>query len=568
VTDIVHVVWATSRTDVAARGYWDQALLIDLLERACWTPAHALHYEQVIGFDHLPDGQGAVVVVPGRMEPTADWLADRVAMLPWALVIVTSDEEGTFPWRVLRNLDHPQLAVWVQTPHPELHHDADGFLPVGYPTGLREAAEQLVSAGDRPLAWSFAGQITHARRRQMVAAARDAAGDGLLLETDRFADGMPQGAYWGTLADTQVAPCPGGPVTPDTFRVWEALHLGAVPLIDTEAGERAGMAGYWDLLLRGYERAPVPHVDAWPELPAWVDAATGAWPTSANLAGAWWIGYQRHLAYALDDTVRRLAQLDAEPTSLRDLITVVVPTSPVPGNPSTRHLVATLLSATVAGLQDCEVIVTCDGVREEQRHLAEPYAHAVHQLVTDATHHWPNVLPVVHGTHQHQARMLADALRLVRTPLVLYLEHDTPLEGTIPWEQLARTLLNTDNAAGTNVANLVRFHHEAQVLDEHRYLMPDTGPQLVGPDGLLLERCQQWSQRPHLARADYYRRILADHFDPDERHMIEDRMHSVLQTGHWTDHRVWMYAEPEAERGIRRSHHLDARGAEPKWVDT
>jgi hypothetical protein len=117
-------------------------------------------------------------------------------------------------------------------------------------------------------------------------------------------------------------------------------------------------------------------------------------------------------------------------------------------------------------------------------------------------------------------------------------------------------------------ANLVRFHHEAQVLDEHRHLMPAPGPETVG--GVELWRCGQWSQRPHLASADYYRRIIGDYFGEDERFMIEDRMHSILEVAlnedRWDDHRLWMYHEP-GPVGIRHSRHLDARGRQPKWVD-
>jgi hypothetical protein len=240
-----------------------------------------------------------------------------------------------------------------------------------------------------------------------------------------------------------------------------------------------------------------------------------------------------------------------------ELVTVVVPTSPVPGNPDLGHLLATLHSIVDAGLGGCEIIITADGVRPEQAHLAERYYQAVQQLVTEAMHRWPRVLPVVHTSHQHQARMLRQALPLLRTPLVLYAEHDCPIDPGIQWGPLVEVLLQGH-------ANLVRFHHEDHVLAEHAYLMPDPAPVELG--GLHLQRCRQWSQRPHLARADYYQRVLAEHFDPEDRWMIEDKMHGVLQNTDWDQHRVWLYAEPGAH-GIRYSRHLDARGEEPKWVD-
>ena len=553
---MIPVVWACRRDDVAARGYWDQTMITDLFDRVLWRPALGYEFTHLIGFDRVTPGEGAVVVVPARMEPDADWLNVQMADLPWCVVVLSSDEEARFPWT---DLDHPNMRIWVQTPHPGVHQGADGFLPVGYTPPTRDVTA-LEDDADRKLDWVFAGQVTHRRRQELHRVLLDIGSDGLLLATDEFAGGMPQEAFISTLCDAKVAPCPAGPVNPDTFRLWEALQAGCVPVLDPVAGEKEGLERYWDVLFAG-DMPPFPIVDEWDEFPALLAGLVDGWPFQAAQTGAWWMRYQRDLAYRFDMAIEQAGGTRPKVSHLADLITVVVTTSPVEANPGLPHLVETLGSLNDVGLAGCEVIVECDGVRTEQDTMTSRYHDALDELVRRCRHDWPNVLPVVHDQHQHQARMMRHALDQVRTPLVLFVEHDCPLDPPINWWPLVDLI--TDGTA-----NLVRFHHEAQVLDEHRHLMPAPGPETV--NGIELWRCGQWSQRPHLASADYYRRILGDHFDPEERWMIEDRMHSVIEVAlnedRWGDHRLWMYHEP-GPTGIRHSRHLDARGEQPKWVD-
>lgn len=541
----VQVLWWTSNDGVGRRGYWDQALLEDVFARRVWRPALGPEYLHTTDPDEL-DG-GAVVVVPARMENgevgPLQQLLDR---LPWVLLVLTSDEERAFPWQQLR---HPNMRVWVQTPHPHRDADADHVLPVGYPPDTPELADRYVTA-DRPLDWAFMGQVTHRRREQAAQAMRGLDG-GQLLETDGFTAGVPREAYLADLAAAKLAPCPGGPQTPDTFRLWEALEAGCVPLVDTEAGERE-MVGYWRRMLGA---TPWPEVGDWVELGRLVRRELADWPANAVRCSAWWQAYKRDLAYQLDDAVAELRGCRPAPGSLADLVTVLVPTSPVVSHPSLSMLVDTLASIGAAGLAECEVIVMADGVRAEQAHYQQAYTEALRELVECCEHDWPNVLPVVHASHQHQARMARHALGVVRTPLLLFVEHDCPLVGEFDWWRLCNLLL-------ADRADLVRFHHEAAVHPEHLHLMVGEGPAVW--DGVPVWPTRQWSQRPHLARADYYRRILADHFDPDERWMIEDRMHTVVQDAAWADHRLLLY---HPDGSLVRHRHTDGRQGDPKWVD-
>jgi hypothetical protein len=63
--------------------------------------------------------------------------------------------------------------------------------------------------------------------------------------SDGFAKGISQAEYYTLLGRTKVVPCPSGPFTVDSFRVCEALQLGAIPLVDA-LSPRGEYREYWE----------------------------------------------------------------------------------------------------------------------------------------------------------------------------------------------------------------------------------------------------------------------------------------------------------------------------------
>lgn len=243
-------------------------------------------------------------------------------------------------------------------------------------------------------------------------------------------------------------------------------------------------------------------------------------------------------------------------------ITVVMSTSPIPAHPSTSILEETIESVR-AHLPDAEIILSFDGVRPEQADRRDDYELYIQRALWLADHRWGNILPLINDEHLHQAVCTKRALKHIRTPLLLFCEHDTPLyaDRHIPWDDLAATILTGD-------ANVVRLHHEASVLEPHRYLMLDDEPQKVR--GVPLTRTVQWSQRPHLASVAWYRELLDRWFPNDERNFIEDVVYGRLIAAHerdgvmgWMGWRTWIYT-PEGS-SIQRSYHTDGRAGEPKF---
>lgn len=241
------------------------------------------------------------------------------------------------------------------------------------------------------------------------------------------------------------------------------------------------------------------------------------------------------------------------------MITAVVPVSPIKSHPDTAILTETLDSIR-HHLPDAEIIVTFDGVRPEQADRAQDYTEFIRRALWLADHHYGNILPILHTTHQHQTGMLRGCLPDIDTPLILYVEQDTPLvcDEPIDWPLITDIVVS-------GISNVVRLHHEAVIPAEHQHM-------IHGRDGNFI-RTSQWSQRPHIAHIAYYRRIMESHFTPDARSFIEDRMHGVLDQAFrrdgdagWAQHRVHIY-DP-GNNNLKRSYHTDGRAGEPKWDDT
>ena len=153
---------------------------------------------------------------------------------------------------------------------------------------------------------------------------------------------------------------------------------------------------------------------------------------------------------------------------------------------------------------------------------------------------------------------IEQALAFVQTPLVFFVEHDTWPVGDLPWGAIASAV---ESRAGG--LRMLRLHYDVQIHPSHEYLMRDPGP--VDCGGLPVRRTRQWSQRPHVARTDFYRGLMGEFFAPGDRTMIEDAIYGHGESGSWERFGLGIYA-PAGD--MKRSATCDGRKADPKYAMT
>lgn len=233
------------------------------------------------------------------------------------------------------------------------------------------------------------------------------------------------------------------------------------------------------------------------------------------------------------------------------LTTVLITTSPRPAHPSTEQVENTVLSVRYH-FPTAEILILCDGVRPEQQARKEAYSEFVLRVEALCLEKWQKVRLIVFPEWQHQAWTIAKGVQQVETPLLLFTEDDQLLlPEPIPWHDMAALLLQGN-------VRLIRFMLEDSIKPEWQHLM--LGPfQLSGVD-TLLQKTVQWSQRTHIARADYYRSMIAKHLKPLDRCYLEDRLYG--QCDDWEENRLTIFT-PTGK--MARIWHSDGRLGEQKY---
>ena len=509
-----------------------------------------LYHHGITFADHIdpPNTDGLVLVIPGRYwyDRTAE-LTESLKRFRWVLAIRTGDEEDLLdPTLVV----HPNIRWWVQTPRADRDYGDARLFGVGYSPAFRALVDQP-SAPVMERDAFLSAQDNHARRGDFFARLQAAELiTGLIQPTSGFTEGMEPWDYVSAMTTSKAALAPSGPYTPDTFRAYEALESHTVPVVDDVSTHNPD-PGYWRKL---FPDAPFPIVTDLDDLVGYTLDVVDDYPRIHNRVAAWWMRRKADLSLCLRDDLESLGV----PIPAPQPVTIVVPTSPIPSHPSTDILDETLGSIR-HHFPTAKIVLTFDGVRPEQEARRADYYDYIRRALWRADHHWGNVIPVIFDHHLHQAEMMRWALDEVDTPLVLYVEHDTPLvtDWDIDWDKITGLVMSGDFYS-------IRLYHEAVVPEPHLGLMR-------GRRGDIL-KTSQWSQRPHLTTAAFYRRLIADHFGVGEKAFIEDRMHGVVECAvredgdfGWDQWRLGIYAPEDGRNNFKRSYHLDGRAGQDNY---
>jgi len=227
-------------------------------------------------------------------------------------ILHIGDEFGWAPLEVYDEAAFVYRNYW----RPEIDSLAHcHYLPLGV-NCPRDLFEQT-ALSDRPYRWSFAGQAKPSRHAMIETLAQRT--DGHLVINDHFNSGLSKPEYATLLSNTQIVLCPRGWASVESYRFYEALEAGAIPLVEDDGGfglyrEHCTRSGSWNALKGGpkywydiakrtrrpsYWRSafgedfPCPRIYKWENLPATLDEIDPA-PLAATIRN-WWTHYKRSL---------------------------------------------------------------------------------------------------------------------------------------------------------------------------------------------------------------------------------------------------------------------------------
>jgi hypothetical protein len=289
---VIPYSWVSYCRDNQPKGRWDQAHLQRLLEGDEWQVPG-------VAFEETPwvpgETTGKILIVPAGHYRYHENCTRQVTVkfrwalkqMEWALVILTSDEAGTFPVDALSGM--PRVRFWVQLPVPgRVYPPHTRFLGEGSPRSALHMAVERDFDTDKTIDVFFAGQDTHPRRHELVEAMKTVKG-AVCLPTGGFKQGLPLDEYYRQLSSAKVAPAPSGKVSQSSFRLYEALEAGAIPIADAVRAD-GRVNGYWDLV---HPNSPLHTIGSWANLPDHAEALLepdrpGGWERNVSIVSSWW----------------------------------------------------------------------------------------------------------------------------------------------------------------------------------------------------------------------------------------------------------------------------------------
>ncbi len=172
------------------------------------------------------------------------------------------------------------------------------FIPLGYKTDFARDAAHKPSAARRHL-WSFAGDAKKLTRAAMLRAMTDlGAGPTHLTAGFGTADALSTADYRALLDETVIVPCPGGWSNLETFRTYEALEAGCIPIVEKRPG-----FDYYTALLGPH---PIPGFLSWDQAAAFVKSLSAAeLERLRTTCSTWWQARKPQLAKDVNGFVNR-----------------------------------------------------------------------------------------------------------------------------------------------------------------------------------------------------------------------------------------------------------------------
>lgn len=281
------VVWYDGQ-----RGRWDHGMYMDVIER------HPDVFQQW-NEGNPPEGvESAIVIVAGR--PSVTPLRRFLSTLKSGVVILTSEEDSYFDWKVAIP---DRLEIWTQYYSQAFKEGIKTRLLLGPPSRLKDYKINLDLP--RKYTWSFVGQVQNPFRQECVEALSQLS-DGFLRVAEMFGGNGPSGMeyqeYLDIMCQSKYVICPSGSMSVDSFRLYEAIECGAIPITDMRCPREKDMEGYnwWNDV---YPKHKIMLIDSWKNLSmSWFDER---YYESRLKYNEWWTTYKQEFEKRLLDAAHK-----------------------------------------------------------------------------------------------------------------------------------------------------------------------------------------------------------------------------------------------------------------------
>lgn len=158
------------------------------------------------------------------------------------------------------------------------------FFPLGYKSGFSRQKPNKAAA-QRQFLWSFMGDANKSSRKSMLQAV-SGIGKSFVHLTSGFncADALPTERYREVMEESIIVPAPCGWQNLESFRAWEALEAGCIPIV-----ERRPRFDYFATLCGDY---PFPCITDWSEAADILRKNMAELEDLRQRCSVWWQSYK------------------------------------------------------------------------------------------------------------------------------------------------------------------------------------------------------------------------------------------------------------------------------------
>jgi hypothetical protein len=272
----MYVVWYKG-----SFGNWDAGLLSSIMEK------HPTVFQQVNSPVSPIISDKAMYIIVGKPNPVE--LRDYLSKCAPGLVVLTSEEDAYYDWKaaIPEHMD-----VWTQYYHPSTKSEIKERLLLGPPLRIRDY--KINKHLPKKYLWSFVGQVQNPFRQQCVDTLKFWGG-GFMQIVENFGGigqgGMEYQQYLDIMCESKYVMCPAGSMCVDSFRVYEAVECGAIPITDVRSPRDPEGFNYWKEVVGHY--APV-QIEDWSKIGGLLFDLEGG-HSSVDRNGYWWDGYKIEL---------------------------------------------------------------------------------------------------------------------------------------------------------------------------------------------------------------------------------------------------------------------------------